>query len=219
MRTETLQMISMQIVRDRKRSERALLIGIDGADGSGKSYFAMELAEELRTAGLQADVFSIDDFHNERAVRYRKGRSSPVGFFEDSHNLDMLRSGLLAPVKQGKSKIMSKCFDCEADVQRLSYLDISSLDAVIFEGMFLHRDELSGYWDCSIFLDTEFPVSVARGNARFGLNPDPGHESNARYVKGNMIYRARCSPISRADIVVDNNNLESATIISSQYNQ
>jgi len=205
------------IKTDPIRSDRALLIGIDGSDGSGKSFFARELAESLQQVGMNVAVCSIDDFHNKREIRYEKGRTSPIGFFEDSHNLEMLISGLLRPVINGKSKVVSKCFDCGLDRELVNYSDISSVNVVIFEGLFLNRDELTKFWDCSIFLNTDFSISVARGNARFGLNPDPEHETNAKYVKGNLIYRNRCNPLARADIVIDNNILESASIISNKY--
>jgi hypothetical protein len=45
----------------------------------------------------------------------------------------------------------------------------------IVDGLFLHRPELVGYWDFSIFLDVKFQISIPRGAARgpgYG-SPDP----------------------------------------------
>jgi uridine kinase len=217
MRMETLRNIAKQVSSLRERSKRVVLVGIDGADGSGKSFFARELSDALDGIGLKSAILSIDDFHNKKAVRYKKGKNSPLGFFEDSHNLEALVSDLLKPVKNGESIVLRKLFDCESDSEARCILKVSSLDVVIFEGLFLHRDELVEYWDYTVFLETDFTTSVARGNARYGLNPDPNHESNARYVIGNKIYRDRCDPKLKADIVVDNNELDSATIISNKY--
>ena len=96
-------------------------------------------------------------------------------------------------------------------------LDVSGIDVVLFEGLFLHRDELARYLDVSVYLKTEFSVSVPRGNARFGLSPNPDHTSNFRYVEGNRIYQKNCNPLARAGIVVDNDNLNNASIISNRY--
>jgi uridine kinase len=74
---------------------------------------------------------------------------------------------------------------------------------------FLHRDELVGLWDFSIWLEVPFGVSVPRGAARgygFG-SPDPEAPSNRRYVEGQRLYIESCDPRSRATIVVDNSDL------------
>lgn len=78
---------------------------------------------------------------------------------------------------------------------------------VAVDGLFLHRDELADAWDVSVFLDVPFTVSVPRGAARDGGEPDPVHPSNARYVEGNRLYFAACAPWERATVVVDNTDL------------
>jgi uridine kinase len=40
---------------------------------------------------------SVDDFHNTQLVRYRQGRDSPEGFWEDSYNYQRLIADVLAP--------------------------------------------------------------------------------------------------------------------------
>lgn len=219
MRSEILKQIATLIDFRSRNIDRTLLVGIDGNDGSGKSYFAKELSEAVSDRNVTAEVCSIDNFHNKKAVRYKKGRNSALGFFEDSHNMDFLKSELLEPVRDGQKMVKRGVFDCASDQEIIQVLDISKIDVVLFEGLFLHRDELQGFWDMSIYLSTDFSVSVARGNARFGLNLDPEHESNARYVEGNRIYQRKCQPLIRAGIVVDNNDLNNARIISNRYGQ
>lgn len=75
---------------------------------------------------------------------------------------------------------------------------------VIVEGLFLHRDELAGRWDWSVFLDVPFTESVRRLAERDGSHPDPEHPSMRRYVEGQRIYLASCRPHDRATVVVDN---------------
>jgi len=219
MRSKTLH-IAAEIIKEAwNASDRPVLVGIDGSDGSGKSYFAEELKDELMMVGIKSVIFSIDNFHNEKSIRYKKGNASPLGFYEDSYNLSSLVSELLEPIRDGEHSVKSGIFDCEFDRPLVKNTDISSVHVVLFEGLFLHRDELKDYWDLSVYLKTDFSVSVSRGNARFGLNPDPEHKSNARYVNGNRIYQERCHPLSRSGIVIDNNNLDRASIISNKYGQ
>lgn len=44
---------------------------------------------------------------------------------------------------------------------------------VIVEGMFLHRDELVGFWDYSCFLDVPFTETARRMSVRDGSHPGP----------------------------------------------
>lgn len=62
-------------------------IAIDGPDGAGKTHFADNLAELLHSRYQRHVVrVSVDHFHNVRELRYRQGRYSPRGFWEDSYD-------------------------------------------------------------------------------------------------------------------------------------
>lgn len=73
-------------------------VAIDGPDGAGKTHFADQLAVVLLNRHHRPVVrISIDGFHNLRAVRYRQGRNSPLGFWADSYNYDRFRRDVLEP--------------------------------------------------------------------------------------------------------------------------
>ncbi|GIL35967.1 hypothetical protein [Phycicoccus sp. DTK01] len=80
------------------------------------------------------------------------------------------------------------------------------------DGIFLHRPELAGLWDASLWVEVPFEVSLPRGNARFGplddAACDPGSPANTRYVGGQRTYLAEVAPRSRATWVLDNTDLE-----------
>lgn len=59
-----------------------------------------------------------------------------------------------------------------------------------------------------VFLDVPFEVSVPRMARRDGTPPDPGHPAQVRYVDGQRLYLRACDPRGRADVVVDNSDLE-----------
>jgi uridine kinase len=75
---------------------------------------------------------------------------------------------------------------------------------LVLDGIFLHRDELAGAWDLSIFLEVGFEVTAARMASRDGSDADPGHPGMARYVLAQRRYLASCRPRQRADVVIDN---------------
>ena len=99
--------------------------------------------------------------------------------------------------------IVSRAFDYRTDrAVDEAPTEVSAGDVVIVEGMFLHRDELIGTWDLSVFLDVPFAISVARMARRDGTSPDPDDTSVRRYVEGQRIYLAACRPRQRATHVV-----------------
>jgi uridine kinase len=192
-------------------------VGIDGVDGSGKTHFAQELALALRGAGRRVIRASVDGFHNPRAVRYAKGRRSPVGFFEDSYDYAMLEAALLDPLGRGGSgRYRVAAFDHRTDRPVEAPIETAApRDILIFDGIFLHRPELRAHWDYSVFLDVRFTVSVARMAERDASSPDPDAPSNRRYVAGQEIYLARCQPRRWASVVVNNDDLDSPYIVES----
>jgi len=179
------------------------LVAVDGVDGAGKTTFCDVLAGVLRARGRSVVRASVDDFHHPRAIRRRRGRQSPEGFFHDSFDHERFVGLLLVPFAAGKpfrrashDLVTDEHVDAPAEVAPPSAL-------LLVDGIFLHRDELVGHWDFSIFLDVPFAVSVARMAARDGSPPDPGDPRNRRYVEGQRLYFTACDPVRRADLVID----------------
>lgn len=81
---------------------------------------------------------------------------------------------------------------------------VSEDAVVVVEGMFLHRDELIGARDLSVFLEVPFEVSVCRMAARDGTSPRHEDPANRRYVEGQRIYLTTCMPRDRATFVIAN---------------
>ena len=134
-----------------------LRVGIDGVDGAGKTVFGDELAAALIARGRRVIRASVDGFHNPRALRYRQGRNSPQGYFEDSYNYAQLRAALLDPLSPGGSgRYRTAAFDHRSDAAvDMPEAQAAPGDILVLDGIFLHRPELRGYWDFSIFLDVD----------------------------------------------------------------
>jgi len=203
------------VARSVPASSQCVRVGIDGVDGAGKSVFADQLAQVLRADGRPVVRASVDDFHHVRAVRYRRGRDSPLGFWLDSFDYAALRRELLDPLGPGGSgRYRRAVHDVETDAHLdLPFQTATAGTVLVLDGLFLHRDELAGGWDFSVFLDVPFPVSAARMAIRDGSVPDPAHPSLARYVRGQLLYFAECSPWERADVVVDNRDWNEPALV------
>ena len=185
-------------------------VGIDGVDGSGKTVFAAELAGALREAGREVVQVSLDDFHHVREVRYRRGRTSPEGFWLDSFDYPRFAADVLEPLGPGGSRrYRPRGHDLATDEVLDEPFALAPAGGVLVaDGLFLHRAELEGLWDFTVFLEVPFEVTAARMAVRDGTHPDPEHPSMARYVQAQRRYFTERAPWTRADVVVDNIDVE-----------
>jgi uridine kinase len=214
-RQSILEQVALEI--QNHSNDEVTVVAIDGVDGAGKTHFADELADVLRAKQQLVVRASVDSFHNRRDVRYRLGKDSPVGFFQDSYNYDLLCSSLLEPLHRTGSKLVRlKEFDHVTDSEiQCEQQEVKPSTILLFDGIFLHRPELTKYWHYSIFLDVPFSISIPRGAQRGDGSPDPEAESNNRYVAGQRIYLETCNPIAKASIVLNNSDLRNPIIETS----
>lgn len=194
-------------------------VGIDGCDAAGKTMLADSLGHAVAEAGRMVIRASIDGFHNPASVRYRRGRESGEGYFLDSFNTDALTRLLLHPLGPGGSRSYRRTlFDFRSDSRVECNSQIAPIDAVlIFDGVFLHRDDLAGCWDFSIFLDVDFGTAIRRAEARdatlFGSRSAARQRHERRYVPGQRLYFATCNPRDRASVVIRNDDPEHPTVV------
>lgn len=158
-------------------------IGIDGADGAGKTTFADDLAAELRSRGRDVVRVRLDDFLNPSTVRHRRGRRSPSGYWADSFDYERFRAAL----------------------------PTSGLGVV--DGVFLQRPELAEEFGYVVFLDVAFDEAAGRMAGRDGSPPDPDHPHMLRYTIAQRRYLAEHAPRERADLVIDNNDVDNPFVV------
>ncbi len=196
------------------------VVGINGVDGSGKTTFAAELVEQLE---VQTDrevlSFSIDDFHNPQTERYRKGELSAQGFYEDSFNKKALIKKVLHPLKQGARRYQQKHFDHRLDVEVDSPTKEATPDAIaIIEGVFLFTVDLVKFFDYKIFLHADFENTMQRGITRdIAIDSKQKVEMREKYLKryipGQKLYLEENSPMTVADLVIENTNFVAPKIL------
>jgi len=194
---------------------RIARVGVDGVDGAGKTVFAEELADRVRMGGRAVIRSSVDGFHRPRRERYRQGRTSPRGFVEDSYDYPRMAACLLDPLSSGgDGRYRVAAFDHRTDSAVDAPVRVAvGTEALIVDGIFVHRPELAGYWDWSVFLDVPFGLSIPRGAARDGSHPDPAAPRNHRYVEGQRLYLRRYRPWESASVVVDNSDLTAPAVV------
>ena len=192
--------------------DKRAIIAIDGIDASGKTNFSSRLKSELAKSNIIAEIISIDDFHNEKKTRYKKGRHSPIGFYLDSYNYSTFLEQTIVPFKKQKTTITSKYFDLEKDKIQIEQINLKSIKMLIVEGIFLHRKELNKYWDYSIYLDITFEEGLKRNIERDKTATTNQkiktltEKYNTRYKAGQLIYLEQNQPQSKANLIIDNND-------------
>ena len=194
-------------------------VAIDGPDAGGKTTLAQELAALLQAHGRPVIRASIDGFHNPARMRHQQGSTSPAGYFHHSFNYHALIKSLLTPLgPNGSRHYRAAVFDYRTDAEVQVPIQVAAVNAVLlFDGVFLLRSELLAYWDFTIFVAVAFATTLARAVQRdrvlFGSVAEVRRRYEQRYIPGQQLYFAECSPLARARVVVDNNDPRNPEIL------
>ena len=91
-------------------------VAVDGITGAGKTTFADELGDAVRGLDRPCVNVTMDGFHHPRDVRYRQGRGSADGYYEDAYDFAALRRELLDPLGgPGDGRYRTAVIDLAAD--------------------------------------------------------------------------------------------------------
>lgn len=195
-------------------------VAVDGITGVGKTTFANELADATRARGRECLRVTMDGFHHPRATRYRQGRESPDGYYEDAYGLAALRRELLDPLgPSGSRRYRTAVIDLATDEPVDDQVRSADEQAiVVVDGSFLQRRELDGAWDLRVFLRASFPSARARGVARdadrLGSTAEAERIFTTRYHAAQRRYLAEVEPERRADVVIEHTEPHRPTIRS-----
>ncbi|MDW0118187.1 hypothetical protein QTL97_14740 [Sporosarcina thermotolerans] len=194
-------------------------VGVSGITASGKTTFANELMEELRSRKVDVIRISIDNFHNPRIIRYRQGRESAIGYYEDAHDYDSFKQKLLIPLGPGGNlHYQIKSLDLATDEYVNPEIKTANIDMIfIIDGTFLFKKDLYNLFDVKIFVETDFELARKRGAKReeqaFGSFTKAEEMFLNRYHVASKLYLEQHTPQLDADIVINNNDLDNPFIV------
>lgn len=202
---------------------RRVLVGIDGRSGAGKSTFGDELASTLRRRGRATVRSTTDLFHRPRRERMELGPTSPEGYVQHSHQLDVLVAELLRPFRDGAADVLTGAFDEPSDEPRPVVTAVPEQAILIFDGLFVHRPELRPHWDLTVMLHADERCDAAwLGYLESDLPTHPTERAAEldrrlerarwpRYRQGWRNYLASIGP-DPATVQIDNDDLANPTI-------
>ena len=170
-----------------------ILIGIDGAGGSGKSDFANRLAGAAQN-GVR--VVEMDDFYREPGQEADLRDKSEAGALFDWRRL---LQQVLDPAARGEATSYRR-FDWLA--QRLAdWIDVPNDVPLVVEGVTTLRHELRDFFTLGIWVEAPRDVRLARGLARDGASERWKWEDV--WMPAEDHYRVTHRPDQDVDIVVD----------------
>ena len=182
------------------------IIGINGVDAAGKTTFASNLARKLETTGHKVVVINLDDFLNERKVRY-KDKNEIKSYINYAFDLKKLEREILRPLKENKRvETLVRVLDLERDKFFTKEYKIEKESVILVEGVLLFRPTIAKYFDLKIFIDITNQEVIRRVVLRDGyLFKDKIEERyEQKYIPVQELYKEEYNPRQISDIVIDN---------------
>ena len=207
---------SIRSILDKKT--KPVRVAINGIEGTGKTVFAEKLTEYLNSEKINAVHISIDGFHFNKEVRYKQGRDSAKGYYEDCYDEKSFGEKVLRSSQSEIPNITEAIHDLETD----QYLDLEPIEighktVLISDGAYLFKPNYRENWDLKIYLKTSFDIAMNRGierdkKALGGYHPTK-EKYEKRYHEASRIYLKENQPEKMADIIIDNSDFDNLQII------
>ena len=206
-------------IRARRPADRPVIVGITGVDGSGKTTLSINLAEALLAIGVPVCRISVDDFLHPREHRYRRGRQSPRGYYEDSVDYEAIIEDAIRPafIAEGASiRCKTKHFDLIGNKKVNVFEDLAENSCLLIEGIFLFRQEITPFLHIKIFVHADFEAVLNRvmTRDRMALGDEAAVRSQyeKKYIPGQRLYLSEAKPADISDIVIENSDYHRPTV-------
>jgi uridine kinase len=208
LKADVLDALATEILQQYSRGR--VIIAVDGLDGSGKTHFARGLAEAIAQRGHAVFTASIDDFHQPYELATAAGEDDGPGWYRNAYDYSLLRRVLLDPFKLSVGTgFVTAGFDRDRNIPVEPRWRTGPRDAIlIVEGVFLHRPELRGLWNYSIWLEVAPAIALARYSERDGTSADTASGLAKRYEGAQRAYLKESKPKTAATAIIDNNDFE-----------
>lgn len=182
-------------------------VGIDGYCGAGKTTLARDLERAIRDAGRPALHVDSDGFHHVRERRYRQGRESARGYYDDAYDLDAVAERVLRPLGPGGDRVVATTVhDLASDAVLDETAEVAPDAVVLFAATFIQRGGLRELWDEVVWVDTDEATATGRGVTRdaeaLGGEEAARAAYESRYLAACRIYVEEERPRERASLIV-----------------
>lgn len=211
-RTEVLRGLAESLIA--RQGDHPLRVAIDGITASGKTTLGNELTSAIAERGHPVIRIRMDDFHHRREHRYRQGKDSARGYYDDAYDFDALNQHVLKPLgPNGDRAFRRRIIDLASDTPVSEPAELATLGSIlVVDGSFMQRRHREN-WDVVIFVNTSFDEALRRGSVRdaeqFGGRAEAQQRYADRYHAASRMYIDEVDPAQTADFVIDNDDLSS----------
>lgn len=173
------------------------VIGVNGMDCAGKTWFARALTTYLRAAGRLVTELHIDDY-NDMVVQKRV--------------YDAFAEG------QSRETLIDEFYKGSVDYDRAAtaiHEASAGGGTVVVEGVFLFKEPLAPLFDYKIYLDIRHDVGRRRYASRKEAEGDGRHLAvfEELWVPAHVRYVREFQPENLANLIVDNNEADCPGIL------
>ena len=198
------------LLGERKKPDKPLIVGITGMDTSGKSQLATALAAELGRRGQPRQLVRIDDFHHPRSHRYRSDLPEPEQYYQHSIDFTRCADEVLRPIRtDGRLDKQFTLLDVAEDTYTLHRgYSVSAETIVLVEGVFLFRPEIRELIEMFVSLVVREDVVLDRARIRDvpAQGEDVLRKYHTKYLPAQRSYLAQYPSARYAEVVVDNSD-------------
>jgi uridine kinase len=199
---------------------RPLRIGIDGRSGAGKTTLADALADHFEALGRICLRASLEDFHHPGHLeRDRTGGFTPAEYLREGYDYAKIRELLLDPLGPKGNRRCRLDFWNSHDDEPFpeDWQDVERDALLVVDGAFLHAPELREHWDFTIWLEVDWKSTLRRGARRDGTRGASAELVREAYETGSiprhLWYEESAHPDERADVIIDNSDVEHPNIV------
>lgn len=193
----------------------AILVGVSGIDGSGKSWLSDGLAARLESRGARVALIHADGWLNLPAIRFSNERPGRH-FYEHALRLPEMFESLAIPLLANRSiRLEADYAEETAPSYRRHVWSYEDIDIVLVESVFLFKRAYRSLFDLAIWVESTFDTALERALAR-------GQERLSRaetirayetiYFPAQRIHLERDEPKARADLLFVNDSRLGASL-------
>jgi len=148
------------------REQNVFTVAISGIDASGKGFVSNLLQRELESHNLKVANINIDPWQNPLPVRLQK-ENPAENFYQNVFRWDDFFAQLIMPLKtSGSIYLETMLIQTDADKYYRHTYEMSAIDVLLIEGIFLFKEALLNYYDLKIWIDCSFETGLRRAIAR-----------------------------------------------------
>jgi uridine kinase len=208
--------VFFKIVKTFCVDQKCRLIGIDGIELVGKTYFSRKLMNFLALRGIKSMTVRLCDFRNPVVESYR-GEDEVEAYYFHAYNCNKFIDEILQPFTNDGCLDVT-VYSFEGDANRHGHELEYHLDrdgVLLVEGEHMYREPLIDFFDGKIYLFMDELEALHRALVRdiYLGDEERSDEYKRKHIPAQKMYSVGHLPIDKSDFAIDNTNYRRPKIV------